>query len=144
MRVIDMKQGASSRNQGASITSSNQDRRREERRKVDLPAFIGDAHSDPRDFETGTVLDISLGGIHFSIPKGTTMELRTDSDTNEISVIFTIPNNNWRTNVICRPSRVFESADKVQIGATVMNPDIFFTKALHNINTTTIHSKING
>jgi hypothetical protein len=78
-------------------------------------------------------VDISLGGINFSIPKGTTIELRTDGDANEISVLFTLPNNHWRTNVICRPQRVFESADKVQIGATVLNPDIFFTKALHNI-----------
>jgi hypothetical protein len=128
-----MKKDTSHGKDGTSITSIGQDRRRSERRQVSLPALIGDADSDDRDFETGTVLDISLGGIHFSIPKGTTIELRTDGDTNEISVIFTLPNNRWRTNVICRPQRVFESADKVQIGATVLNPDYFFTKALHNI-----------
>lgn len=116
-----------------SVTATGQDRRRSERRQVALPAFIGDAHSNPRDFGTGTVLDISLGGIHFSIPKGTTIELNTDADTNEISVLFTLPNNHWRTNVICRPQRVIESDHKVQIGATVLNPDIFLAKALHNI-----------
>jgi hypothetical protein len=128
-----MKKDISHGKDDTSITSNGENRRRSERRQVALPAFIGDAHADPQDFETGTVLDISLGGIHFSIPKGTTVELRTDGDTNEISVLFTLPNNHWRTNVICRPQRVFESADKVQIGATVLNPDIFFTKALHNI-----------
>ena len=128
-----MKNDASHGKVGTSITSIGQERRMSERRQVALPAFIGDARSDPRDFETGTVLDISLGGINFSIPKGTTIELRTDGDANEISVLFTLPNNHWRTNVICRPQRVFESADKVQIGATVRNPDYFFTKALHNI-----------
>lgn len=131
--VTDMdKEPAPSRN-AAPITGTGKDRRKSERRQVTLPAFIGDAHSDPRDFETGTVLDISLGGIHFSIPKGTTIELSTDAETNDISVLFTLPNNHWRTNVICRPQRVSESAHKVQIGATVLNPDIFFTKALHNI-----------
>jgi|WetSurMetagenome_2_1015567.scaffolds.fasta_scaffold533168_1 hypothetical protein len=133
MEVIDMKKDISPDKADTSTTSAGQDRRRSERRQVALPAFIGDAHSDPRDFETGTVLDISLGGIHFSIPKGATIELSTDADTNEISVLFTLPNNHWRTNVICRPQRVFESEHKVQIGATVLNPDIFFTKALHNI-----------
>lgn len=128
-----MKKDTSYGKGGASITAAGQDRRRSERRQVTLPAFIGDAHSNPRDFETGTVLDISLGGIHFSIPKGTTIELDTDADTNEISVLFTLPNNHWRTNVICRPQRVFESDHKVQIGATVLNPDIFLAKALHNI-----------
>jgi hypothetical protein len=133
MMVIDIKKDAPHGKEGTSMTSTGQDRRRSERRQVALPAFIGDAHSDPRDFETGTVLDISLGGIHFSIPKGTTIERSTDADTNQISVLFTLPNNHWRTNVICRPQRVFESEHKVQIGATVLNPDIFFTKALHNI-----------
>ena len=116
-----------------SIKGTGQDRRRSERRQVALPAFIGDAHSSPRGFETGTVLDISLGGIHFSIPKGATIEMSTDEDTNEISVLFTLPNNHWRTNVICRPQWVFESEHKVQIGATVLNPDIFLAKALENI-----------
>ena len=128
-----MKNDASHGKDGTSITSIGQERRMSERRQVSLPAFIGDARSDPRDFETGTVVDISLGGINFSVPKGTTIELRTDGETNKISVLFTLPNNHWRTNVICRPQRVSESADKVQIGATVRNPDYFFTKALHNI-----------
>lgn len=133
MTVIDMKNDSSHGNEGTSITGNGQERRRSERRQVALPAFIGDAHSDPLDFATGTVLDISLGGIHFSISKGTPVELRTDGDTNEISVLFTLPNNRWQTNVICRPRRVLESADKVQIGATILNHDIFFTKSLHNM-----------
>lgn len=128
-----MKKDASRGKDDTSRAGTGQDRRRSERRQVALPAFIGESHSDPRNFETGTVLDISLGGIQFSIPKGTTVELNTDADTNEISVLFTLPNNHWRTNVICRPQRVFESEHKVQIGATVLNPDIFFAKALHNI-----------
>jgi hypothetical protein len=132
MRVIDMKKDTSHDKDGTPITSTGQDRRRSERRQVTLSALIGDAHSDPRDFETGTVVDISLGGINFCVPKGTTIELRTD-DTNKISVLFTLPNNHCRTNVICSPQRVFESEDKVQIGATILNPDYFFTKSLHNI-----------
>ena len=126
-----MKKDTSRVKDNNSITGIDQDRRRSERRKVALPAFIGDANSDAQDFETGTVLDISLGGIRFSVPKGTTFELRTDGDTNDLSVIFTLPNNHWRTNVICRPRRIFESANKVQIGASVLNPDYFYAKALH-------------
>jgi hypothetical protein len=128
-----MKKDTSHGKDSTSIISTGQDRRRSERRQVALPALIGGAHSDPRDFETGTVVDISLGGINFSVPKGTTIELRTDGDTNKISVLCTLPNNHCRTNVICRPQRVFESEDKVQIGATILNPDYFFTKSLHNI-----------
>lgn len=125
-----------------AITGIDQDRRKSERRRVALPAFVGSVHSDVRDFETGTVLDISLGGIRFSVPKGTTIELRTDGDTNELSVIFTLPNNHWRTNVICRPQRIFESANNVQIGASVLNPDYFYTKALHEYDVIHPHKNI--
>jgi hypothetical protein len=131
-RVIDMTRDTSPAKDHNTLSGIDEDRRKSERRKVTLPAFIGDAHADTRDFETGTVLDISLGGIRFSIPKGTTVELRTEGDANELSVIFTLPNNHWRTNVICRPQRVFESANKVQIGAAVLNPDYFYTKSLHS------------
>ncbi len=125
-----------------AIKGIDQDRRKSERRKVALPAFIGDAHSDARNFETGIVLDVSLGGIRFSVPKGTTIELRTDGDTNALSVIFTLPNNHWRTNVICRPQRIFESANKVQIGASVLNPDYFYAKSLHTYDVIHPHKNI--
>jgi c-di-GMP-binding flagellar brake protein YcgR len=118
---------------GTPEKSDGRNRRNSERRQIALPALIGPAHSDPQDFGTGTVVDISLGGIKFSVPKGTTIELSTDCDTNKISVLFTLPKNKWRTNVICRPQRVFESADQVQVGATVLNPDYFFSKSLRNI-----------
>ncbi len=137
-----MKKDTSRVKDNNAIRGIDQDRRRSERRKVALPAFIGDAHSDTRDFETGTVLDISLGGIRFSVPKGTTVELRTDGDRNEFSVIFTLPNNHWRTNVICRPQRIFESANNVQIGASVLNPDYFYTKSLHKYDVIHPHKNI--
>jgi hypothetical protein len=125
-----MKKDASHEKESKTVTSADQDRRRFERRKVDLPATIGDAHSDPRDFEMGTVLDISVGGIRFSVPKGMTVQIQTDSETSEFSVIFTLPNNSWRTNLICRPQRISESEEDVQIGAAVVNPDYFYTTAL--------------
>jgi hypothetical protein len=137
-----MKKDTSRVKDNNAIRGIDQDRRTSERRKVALPAFIGDAHSDTRDFGTGTVLDISLGGIRFSVPKATTVELRTDGDKNEFSVIFTLPNNHWRTNVICRPQRIFESANNVQIGASVLNPDYFYTKSLHQYDVIQPHKNI--
>ena len=128
--------------EGSAIMGIEPDRRRSERRNVALPAFIGDAHSDALNFETGTVMDISLGGIRLSIQKDTTIELQTEGDPQELSVIFTLPSNHWRTHVICRPQRIFESANKVQIGASVLNPDYFYTKALHQYDTVHPHKNI--
>jgi hypothetical protein len=142
MGVIDMKKDTSRVKYNDAIGGIDHDRRRSERRKVALPAFIGAAHSNARDFETGTVLDISLGGIRFSVPKGTTVELRMEGDRNEFSVIFTLPNAHWRTNVICRPQRIVESANNVQIGASVLNPDYFYKKSLHKYDMIHPHKNI--
>jgi hypothetical protein len=49
----------------------NQNRRRLERKNVCLPAFVGDPSWQHYDFEEGTILDISLGGVRLSVPKGT-------------------------------------------------------------------------
>jgi hypothetical protein len=125
-----------------AMTGIEQDRRRSERRNVALPAFIGDAHSEALNYETGTVLDISLGGIRLSIQKETTIELQTNVDAHELSVIFTLPNNHWRTHVVCRPQRIFESANKVQIGASVLNPDYFYTRALHEYDAIHPHKNV--
>jgi hypothetical protein len=136
-----MKKDISRVKDNHAVTGIDPDRRSSERRKVSLPAFIGDAHSDTRIFEMGTVLDISLGGIRFSVPNETTIALRTDGDTDELSVIFTLPSNHWRTNVICRPQRILESANNIQVGASVLNPDYFYTKALHVYDVIHPHKK---
>jgi hypothetical protein len=137
-----MKKDTSRVKDNDAMKGINQDRRRSERRRVVLPAFIGNAHSDTRDFGTGTVLDISQGGIRFSVPKGTTIELRVDGDRTEFSVIFTLPSNHWRTNVICRPQRISESVNHFQIGASVLNPDYFYTKSLHEYDVIHPHNHI--
>ena len=98
-------------------------RRQCNRKKVSLKAFIGDPRWHSRDFVEGTVLDISLGGIQFSIPKGTKVEILASDTVTEYSVIFTLPNNIWKTNVKCRSKRVVESEKAIQVGAAFVSPD---------------------
>ena len=107
-----------------------QNRRRFERKKVSIPAYIGDLRWQRHDFVTGTILDISLGGIQMSIPKGTKVEIQNVSETDKFSIIFHIPNYHWPINVEICSQWVFESAEEVQFGAALMNPDFHAYSAL--------------
>jgi len=98
-----------------------QNRRRFERKKVSIPAYIGDTRWQRHDFVAGTILDISFGGIKMAIPKGTRVEIKNVSETDELSISFRIPTCLWPINMKINPQRVFESAEEVQFGASFAN-----------------------
>jgi hypothetical protein len=107
-----------------------QNRRRFERKKVSILAYIGDNRWQRHDFVAGTILDISLGGIKMSIPKGTKVEIQNVSETDELSIIFRIPNYHWPISVKISPRGVFEYAEEVQFGTSLINPDFQTYSAL--------------
>jgi hypothetical protein len=109
-----------------------QNHRRFERKKVGLPAYIGDSRWQRCDFEAITILDVSIGGIRFAVPKGTKLEIRngSNSDSDNLIIIFHLPNYHWPINVQISPQRVFESTEEVQVGAALVNPDFHAYSAL--------------
>jgi hypothetical protein len=109
------------------------DRRRFERKKVDLQAYIGDPRWQRSDFEAITIVDISIGGIGFAVPKGTKLEIRnhSDSSSDNFNIIFSLPNNHWPISLQISPQRVFESTKEVLVGAALVNPDFHAYSALH-------------
>ena len=102
-----------------------QSRRRSERMKVDLPAFIGDSRWQRREFIEAKITDLSFGGIRFLAPKGTRLVIESDSETAEFKVIFTLPNNFWPINVKFHPRWVSESEEEDHVGAAFVNPDFY-------------------
>jgi hypothetical protein len=98
-------------------------RRRFERKKITIPAYIGDSRWQHDEFIAGTLLDISLGGIKVSIPKETKGDIPNIDETEELSIIFRIPSCYWPIRVKIIPQTVFESEDEVQLGASLLNPD---------------------
>lgn len=101
-----------------------QNRRRFERKKVDLPAYIGDPRWQRHNFESITILDISMGGIRFVVPKSMKLKIKkdNDSDPDKLIVIFRIPNFFWPIKVQISPKRVLEFAEGIQIAATMVKP----------------------
>jgi hypothetical protein len=113
-----------------SSEGSCQDRRRYERKKVSIPAYIGDPRWQRHDFVAGTIVDISFGGIRMSIPKGTKVEIEKADENDKFSVIFRIPDYHWPVNVKISPRRIIDSEELVQIGASLTNPDFHAYSAL--------------
>jgi hypothetical protein len=112
------------------LESVFQSRRRSERMNVDLPAFIGDPRWQRWEFITANIIDLSFGGIRFSVPKGLRLEMQNCGETSEFRVIFTLPDTLWPINVKFQPRRVFECAEEVQVGAAFVNPDFYTCTAL--------------
>ena len=101
----------------------HQSRRCLERKKVRIPAFVGDPGWQRKDFVRGNILDISFGGIQVSIPKGTKMEIQSDGDPREMRVIFSLEDCPWPVHLKCQPRRASESGEEVLIGASLIDPD---------------------
>jgi hypothetical protein len=108
----------------------HQNRRHLERKNVCLPAFIGDPRWQRHDFEVGTILDISFEGIRLSVPKGTKIEIKSDDDTKEFRVNFTLDGCLWPINLKCHPQRISELDEEVLIGATIVDPDLYTYTAM--------------
>ena len=107
-----------------------QNRRRFERKKISIPAYIGDTQWQRHDFVAGTILDISFGGIKMSIPKGTRLEIKNVRETRELNIIFSIPTSLWPISMKINPRRVSESAEEIQLGASLINPSFQAYSAL--------------
>jgi hypothetical protein len=107
-----------------------QNRRRFERKKTTIPAYIGDTRWQRDDFVAGTILDISLGGIKMSIPKGTKVDIQNVREAEELSIVFRIPSCYWPISVKISPQAVSESAEEVHLGASLINPDFQAYSAL--------------
>ena len=103
---------------------NNQDRRGFQRKQVNCRACIGEDRSKTGEFAMGTILDISMGGIRFSVSKDRKLEIGTGSETAKFGISFTLPNIHWPIGAKCCPKRIVESVDEVQIGAAFVDTDI--------------------
>lgn len=105
-------------------------RRRFERKKVDLPALISDSRLQHWEFKTGTTQDISIGGIRFSLPQGINVDALQNVSPTEFSIIFSLPDNLRPINAKCLTRRVYESEEDIQIGAELMHRDFLTFTAI--------------
>jgi hypothetical protein len=108
---------------GQAAKPADPDRRQYQRKQVMLPAFIGRNPSQVQEFETGSVLDISLGGIRFAVPGKTASKIQQSEEPAEYSIIFTLPDQRQPVTVRCRLQSVLDADEEVQIGAAFVDAD---------------------
>jgi len=107
------------------FTGARKNRRRVDRKKVDIPAYLGDPRWQRHDFEAVHIEDISIAGIRFTLPKGTKLEVHPNSEQekDKFIIIFRLPNYNWPIKVQIAPQRVCEFSEAVEVGAVLVDPD---------------------
>jgi hypothetical protein len=107
-----------------AFKESKQERRAFNRKKVSLPAFVYEEDTkNPGEFQTGTILDVSLGGLLISVPKGAKLALSGDSKDRGFHIVFTLPEFQRPVTMVCQPQRVAESGEDVQVGSAFVDSD---------------------
>ena len=99
------------------------ERRRLAREIFTLPVLIREANSGPDEYETGTVIDISISGIRFLVPKGTILGSKEHKESKELNLIFTLPNERQPIKVTCQSKYLLATDEGVEIGAEFVDPD---------------------
>jgi hypothetical protein len=92
------------------------EKRRYPRKKISAPALVTDLEGV---VHAGMVNDISLGGLHISVPNAFQQEMRDDA---KISVVFTLPQSEKPLTVQCAP-RYVRSNGQTDIGALLVDSD---------------------
>lgn len=110
--------------------STDQDRRHLNRKETKLPAFIGGTFGHDGEFGTGTVLDVSLKGIRFSVPKKTDMESDSIETSTELSIIFILTKEQLPIKATCQVKWVLDSGEVLQVGAAFVDPDSQISQTL--------------
>ena len=107
---------------GSTITSVTE-RRRFSRRHVALPAIVSSENFQEKGFDSGTVLDVSLGGLCFAIPKKPSSDITPYDQSKEYNVFFTLPDQNRSIAVRCKTQHISNVSDEVHIGAAFVDAD---------------------
>jgi len=106
------------------------DRRHFERKQVDIAAFMGHTDQPRRDFKEGKIVDLSMAGVKFSIPKDTKIDIQENAKDDTLSIIFSLPQMPWPVHVKIQPKRLCEREERTEIGAIFVKPDQYSFNAL--------------
>jgi hypothetical protein len=94
------------------------DKRLYKRKNVDLPAVIQIfSKGNQVRFSSGIVLDLSLGGIKLSIPKGIEHTIKDHADGMVIEVMFKMEDSTAPAIFKCKPRRVERGCEDLKVGA---------------------------
>ena len=106
------------------------ERRQYQRKDILAPALIKQLGSGETKLDTGSIRDISLGGIQITIPRDAKCEISADPQTSKFEIIFTLPDANRPIYLTCESRRVIDSEESIHVGASFIDANFHSYKAL--------------
>jgi hypothetical protein len=119
-QIVDCHLFKDLRNREVSYTFKKE-RRQHPRIITSIPAFISSGDSEEEKLRIGSIIDISLGGLLISIPKGTKHQVLTGPQTTEFEIITTLPDENKPKHLKCKSRRVIHYRDNIHVGASIIH-----------------------
>ena len=101
------------------------DKRRYSRKDSSIPVIINGETASGPVLLTGTIQDVSLGGVRIAIPKHEQATLVINADVKNFEIVFRLPDGSTRpVSMTCKPSRVSKVGDDLHIGAAFQDGDL--------------------
>jgi hypothetical protein len=119
--------------QNRKISAAIKDERRQHKRKnISAATLIKQHDSGEARYHTGSIIDISFGGVRIKMPSSIQYEIMSDPKTAKLEIIFTLPNENLPIFITCEPRSFFKTDECIQVGASFVNTDLVSYKALQS------------
>jgi hypothetical protein len=114
-----------------ALKGIKKEKRQYPRKTVSVPAFINQNISGEKKLHAGSVTNISLGGVHISIPQDIPGEVIFDPEKSKFEIIFTLPGENRPIRLTCESRRMVDSKEALHVGASFVDADFNSYKALN-------------
>ncbi|MGZ3648528.1 MAG: PilZ domain-containing protein [Syntrophales bacterium] len=108
------------------------EKRRYPRMITSIPAFISNGRSREEKLRIGSIIDISLGGLRISIPRGMEHTVLNGLQGTEFEIVTKLPNGNKPIHLKCKSKRAVYSKDNIHVGASVIDAASRSYKAFKN------------
>ncbi|OGR34251.1 MAG: hypothetical protein A2051_08425 [Desulfovibrionales bacterium GWA2_65_9] len=106
-------------------TTTGNDKRRHNRKKASIPVIINSETVTGTALLTGTIQDVSLGGVSIAIadPEQTTLAISVE--IKHFEIVFRLPDGSTRpVSMTCKPCRVNKVGEELRIGAAFQDGDL--------------------
>jgi len=113
-----------------SFKNPTKERRQYPRKGIVAPVLIKQHDSGETKLDTGSITDISLGGVRITIPRDAKCVILNDAQTSQFEIIFTLPNENKLVYLTCEPRRVFNDEESMHVGASFVDANFQSYKTL--------------
>jgi hypothetical protein len=108
------------------------DQRRFNRNRTNIPVVVQIGHGEGEAlYSTGTIIDISMGGVRISIPSDERPAREVLDSKPDMQVRFRVPGEQSSLKFSCKPARINEQDDDLQVGVTFSDADFGSLQLLH-------------